>query len=341
MVEPMREKNKPNLKDSEWHLGDLIDIKAWQKIQDNFSAITDICLRTFDSKGEPITSPSRVPRLCSELLKDSQLKHKICGACLPTFLGGREIVDKNLSFNCHAGLCSFVTPLRVQGSVFGYVIIGPIILVMRKAKEQYRKTAEELNLDLEEFWNGILEIKAISFQGIQSLVELIRDVGEYTIKLAYQNIIKGKEMMMAPDSPRLTRLLNALLEVAFQVTGADIGSIMFFDKGDDVLTIRASRGIPDEIVKRTRVKLGDGISGIAAKQKTAFLIDDKVKDNRIRPYLNRPYINSSMVLPIEVEDKVRGVVNLAALKTSSVRFNVSNLKLMNKLVDLATLALHE
>jgi len=337
----MKERVKQNLKGQEWSLKDLIEIKAWQKIQDNFSAITDICLRTFDAKGNPVTSSSREPRLCRELLRNSPLKKKVCTGCLPTFLGGREVVDKNLSFTCHAGLCSFITPLRIEGRVVGYTIIGPVVLVMRKAKEEYQQIAEKFNLDLEDFWSALLEIKTVSFQGIQSLVELIRDVGEYTIKLAYQNIVKGKEMMMAPDSPKLSRLLNALLEVAFQVTGADIGSIMFFDNDNGELTIKASRGIPEEIVRSTRVKLGDGISGIAAKERTSFLINDDVKDNRIKPYLNRPYISSSMVLPINVGARVRGVVNLGALKTSAVRFDNNNLKSMNKLIDLAAVALHE
>jgi hypothetical protein len=46
-----------------------------------------------------------------------------------------------------------------------------------------------------------------------------------------------------------------------------------------------------------------------------------------------------MVLPINVENRVMGVINLGALKTSAVRFNNGNLKLMNKLIDLATLAI--
>jgi Nif-specific regulatory protein len=210
---------------------------------------------------------------------------------------------------------------------------------MRKNKEEYKTTAEELNLDLEEFWNAVLEIKVVSFQGIQSLVELIKDVGEYTIKLAYQSIFTRKEMMMESESPKLSRLLNTLLDVAFQVSGADIGSVMFFDKINDELTIRASRGIPEEVVRNTRVRLGDGISGIAAKERTSFLIDDEVRDNRIRPYLRRPYIGSSMVLPINVERKVMGVMNLGTLKTSTVKFSTDTLQLMSKLIDLATVAI--
>lgn len=335
----MRKKIKAYLKNHQQSLKDLIDLGAWQKIQDNFSIVTDVSIRTVDAQGRSVTQPSREPRLCSELLKDTLQKEKICGLCLPTFLGGKGVVDRNLSFSCHSELYSFIAPLKFNGTVFGYVILGPVILVMRKLKEEYKKSAEEFNLDLEEFWSALSEIKVVSFQGMRSLVELIKDIGDYTIRLAYQNIMTRKEMMMGSASLKLSRLLNTLLEVAFQVTGADIGSVMFFDKDKDELTIKASRGIPDEVVKNTRIRLGEGIAGMAAKERRSFLIDDEVKDNRIRPYLRRPYLGSSMVLPISVEDRTMGVVNLGALKTSSVRFNNENLQLMNKLIDLASVAM--
>ncbi|MCX5702847.1 MAG: PocR ligand-binding domain-containing protein [Candidatus Omnitrophica bacterium] len=337
----MPEKISANSSYPQISLKDLLDVKSWQKIQDNFSNVTEVGLRTLDSKGNAITSPSRESRLCTELIKDPSVKNKVCGSCLPTFLGGKAIVDKNLSFSCHSRLYNFIAPIKVEEKVMGYAILGPVILFMRGSKEVYLKAAEELDIELDEFWSAILEIKVMSFQLAQSMLELIKDVVEYNLKLVYQNIVKRKSVMMGLDSLKLSRLLNALLDVAFQVTNADIGSIMFAEKDSDEFTIRASKGIPEEIVSNTRVRLGDGIAGTAAKERTAFLIDNTQKDNRIRRYLRRPYISSSMIMPIEVEDAVLGVMNLGALQTSAVRFNRDNLQLVNKLIGLATVALHE
>ncbi len=320
-------------------LKNLLDIQTWQKIQNNFTAVTGVTLRTVDPQGDPATQPSGLPRLCADLANKPYLKSKVCGGCLPTFLGGSGVVDRNLGYVCQTGLCNFITPLRVKNSIFGYIILGPVILVMRKNKEEYRQLAEELMLELDELWDMLLEIKIVSFQGMRSLIELIRDVGEYAVRLAYQDILKKKEVVMAPDSSKLNRLLNALLEVAFQVTGADIGSVMFFSKDTNDLTIQASRGIPEEIVQKTRVRLGEGISGIAAKERKSFLIDENIEDNRIKRYLSRPYISSSMVVPISVKEKTLGVINLGALQTSLVKFNTDTVKLMDRLVDLTTIAI--
>lgn len=144
---------------------------------------------------------------------------------------------------------------------------------------------------------------------------------------------------MPRDLAKLNRIFDVLLDVAFDVCQADIGSVMFLDDARKNLTIRISRGIPEEITKSARVKLGEGISGLVAKEGRSYLIDDNIKDNRIRPYLNRPHISSSMVLPIKLENRVVGVMNLGTLKTSPVKFGLGNIGVMNKLIDLVTVAI--
>ncbi|MFC1709996.1 PocR ligand-binding domain-containing protein [Candidatus Omnitrophota bacterium] len=81
--------------DSHFPFESLIDVQKWQKIQDNFSLVTDVSLRLIDPSGNLITKPSREPRLCSDLLLDSPFNKNICNTCLPTFLGGTGRLDKN------------------------------------------------------------------------------------------------------------------------------------------------------------------------------------------------------------------------------------------------------
>ena len=145
---------------------------------------------------------------------------------------------------------------------------------------------------------------------------------------------------MGKLSSKLKDLLDGLLSVAFEVSGADVGSIMLLDDKKEAMKILASRGIADEIVRNTKVRSGEGISGIALRERESFLINDNIMvDNRIRPYLSRPYISSSMVLPLKIEDEVMGVINLGTLQTSQVRFNKDKMSLVNRLVDLVTTAI--
>ena len=186
-----------------------------------------------------------------------------------------------------------------------------------------------------------MEIRVLSFYRIQAIVEMVRNIGAYILQIASRSIIMEEEIqkLAMGVSTRLNELLDKFLDVALYVSGADIGSIMMLDERKKELTIHASRGLPNEVVKKARVRFGEGISGIAAKDDACFLIDDTSQDNRIKPYLSRPQIKSSMVLPIKIENKVVGVMNLGALVLSTVRFNTDNIRAMNELIDLAALTL--
>ena len=322
---------------------DLIDIAKWQKIQDIFSNVTEIGLRTVDPRGEPLTTASGESRLCQEFNEIPHLQHETCKACLPTFLGGTAAAEKNLSYVCPTGFYNFVAPLSSgPNKICAYAILGPVILVSRKTKEQYLKIAEELHVDPEKFWSCVLEIRVLSYYRIQTIVELIRETGSFVLQLASEKTGIDSEIgtLYSPGESRLSKLMNQFLTVALQISGAEIGSIMVLDKDKKELSIHASKGLDYDTVKDTRVKYGEGISGTAAKEGTSFLIDDvRSADNRIKRYLNRPHLKSSMVLPIKLDHDCLGVMSLGTPANSPLRFSQDDLRAMTDLIDLATLTL--
>jgi hypothetical protein len=114
---------------------------------------------------------------------------------------------------------------------------------------------------------------------------------------------------------------------------------MLLDEKSQELTIQSARGIAHEIINKTRIKLGERISGLAAAKKEAFLIDERCKDNRITAYLKRPYLGTSMVIPLKMANRAIGVMNLGTLESSANRLKKEDLKLMQKLADFTTLAI--
>lgn len=310
-------------------LKDLADKKTWQEMQNSFSEVSGIGVRILDENVNPFTAPSNIPRLCTGFLEKFK-DDRGSDACLPTFLGGKGVVDVNLSYICHAGLRNFIIPIRLnENRILGYIILGPVVLISLKNKEEYAQSAEELNMTLDGLWDALLEIKVVSLRGIKSMVKFIEDISNYTIQVAHSRLLKETTGLT-----KIGKIFDILLEVAFEISQADIGSIMALNPAGSDLTIQASKGIPEEIINSTRVKLGEGISGIAAKEGRSFLINDKPQDNRIKAYLSRPYIGSSMVLPIKTENRVVGVMNLGALKGSETVFNEENIQTMTKLMSL-------
>jgi ligand-binding sensor protein len=319
----------------------LVEIEAWQEIQSNFSSVTQIPMRTVDPAGRPLTKFSGAPHLCAEYLAGSPLLIKECTNCLPGFLGGRENPDQNLSYTCLFGLRNFIATLKLDPQTpLAYVIIGPVVLINYKPKSDYVQLAQQYNLNLNELYNAITDVKLSSFNSMLSVVALIEDVGNYLIKHAYKTLTAQMEMANTANLERLNRLFKVFLDVAFQVTGADAGSVMLLDKAKEELSIFASRGIAEAISKNARIKYGEGISGTVAKERTSLLINDRISDNRIRSYLGRPNLKSSMVLPIKFKEDTLGVVNLSTTRNSPVTFNSNDLKTMDRLVDLMVVALH-
>lgn len=316
---------------------DIFDAEQWKKIQDNFSAITNVGIRTLDSAGKLFVPASGQPRLCTELFKN---KPEFCEACVPPSMNTIGTGARIVSFSCIPQLHNFVSPIKLENMVLGYLIVGPMILLIRHPKEHYRAIAKDLGVDIDDFWSAIVELKVVSMQRAYALMDLMKDIADYIVRLSFQKMDEKRQLLLK-GAPRVDKLCNTLLDVAIQVSGADIGSIMFYDSAKQTFTIKSSRGLSEEVVKKSNVKIGDGIAGLAAKEKVSFLINEDQTDNRIKPYLTRPSIKSSMIIPLKVEERVMGVMNLGTSEANRVRFDVNNLKVVNKLVDLAAVAFYE
>ncbi len=320
----MKKENNTN-----YSLSKLLDLKLWKEIQDNFASFAEIDIRLVDAEGKFLTAASIEHSFC-QIMRSASPRFEY--SCLPTFLGGEGKIDKNLSYVCKWGLTHCAVPLQINGApALGYIILGPMI-INRPSREYCRELSQRFNINEEELWSALLKIKTISLKNTFSLVELLKKMLGYTLTLAYDNIKHHKE------SEEIL-ILEALLEVVFEVSRADIGSIMFADKNEKYLTIKVARGLSEDVVKKTKVRIGEGISGLALKEGESFVIDDKTSDNRILPYLNRPHLNSSMVVPFSLQDELKGVMNLGTLKSSEKKFTLENLKLVNRLINLTALAL--
>ncbi len=319
---------------------ELIDLAEWQKIQNAFAEITRICLRTVDVNGNLIVPKTTSSTFCDKIIKGTPYGLDTYAKCWPTFLGGKAIVDKNLSFICPPGFHNFIAPLKLDhAKPIAYIILGPAILVMRKQKQDYQKLAQDLDVDLDTLYEAIKEVRVISFTRMQTLVELIREIGEFIVKMAYDKQQMGEDVLQTVPQ-RFESVLQVLLDVLLQASGADMGSIMLKESGSDQFSIRAAKNLPDEVVRTARAVKGQGIAGMAIQEKKPILIDESRPDNRIAQYLKRPYLKSSMVMPILADDKVYGVMNVGALEVSTVRFSQENLDRMNNIVNLATDALY-
>lgn len=92
-----------------------------------------------------------------------------------------------------------------------------------------------------------------------------------------------------------------------EIFGADGVSMMLIDPAGDLVT-RAAVGMREDVVRKARHKVGEGISGWVAKEGQPLLLQGAVHDARFQGV--DPSIGGALVAPLRAEDKVLGVVSV-------------------------------
>jgi len=162
-----------------------------------------------------------------------------------------------------------------------------------------------------------------------------------TSKAGMLDVITGlyeaSKNMVAPL--KLEQFLNAILKFACDTLSADGGSLMLLDKETKVLSIKASIGLKEEIVKSTRVKIGDRISGwIVQTGEPLLLIDGFTDKNQFKDIERRNEIKSSICVPLKVRYRTIGVLNLNDIHRSRC-FTEDDLEVLNLFACEASLSI--
>lgn len=332
---------------SEITLKEVVSIEQWQKIQDHFAEVMGVTMRTVDSGGNLLTTSSNPKRLCEEVIKSSPIGITRCGKCLPVSITDLELNEAwKEGYLCHIDLHNFSIPVMLPNNkAIAYILVGPVLLGARPKADKYQEKIKELGIDVEKITDGLLEIKVSSFSGINSVLELLQEVTSYIVEQGYhrfklEKIIPSHKISRMVYKLYTDKLLNALLDVSSNMTGAEFGSIMVLDEGTGELYIKIGRGLKKDIIKHTRLKIGNGIAGLAAQERRFLLLDDKIADERIKNRLQRPEIKSAIVAPIQVKDELFGVMNIGTHQRSD-RFNAENVGVLTQLVKLVGVALQD
>src|SRR5215813_11684444 len=106
----------------------------------------------------------------------------------------------------------------------------------------------------------------------------------------------------------LDTTLRRVAELVRKVIDFKIFSILLLNERAQELSIRFQIGYPKEIADRTRVKVGQGITGVAAQTREAILVNDVSADSRYIGVV--PNVYSELAVPLIVKNKVIGVLNI-------------------------------
>ena len=139
------------------------------------------------------------------------------------------------------------------------------------------------------------------------------------------------------DAVRLTidrkELLSVILKLATESTRAERGSIMLLTD-EKTLRVEIAKGMDDEVVRKIRVPIGEGISGKVAATGKPILISGKARSGDFSRPMDRSDVKSAMCVPLIVNGEFIGVINVSSSESTHV-FTEDDLGFLTSLAGLA------
>lgn len=109
----------------------------------------------------------------------------------------------------------------------------------------------------------------------------------------------------------MDKLLARVGELVRQIIDYEIFAILLLNERTQELRMRFQIGHTPE-VERMKIKVGEGVTGMAVEQRRAVLVDDVRKEPR---YINaHPLVRSELAVPLIAKKRVIGVIDIQASK---------------------------
>src|ERR1700749_4866380 len=108
----------------------------------------------------------------------------------------------------------------------------------------------------------------------------------------------------------LDTTLRRVAEVVRKVIDYEIFAILLLNEKTQELRFRFQIGYPPEIAERSRIKVGQGVTGLAAESRQPVLIDDVREDSRYIEAI--PNVCSELAIPLITKNRVIGVIDIEA-----------------------------
>lgn len=321
-------------------LYDIVDRAKWKEFLDHFADVLGLTLTTVDKRMKliaEVSTPSSLRQEIKQTLASIAIKEKEHFAS-----SDFSVIEKKWrdGIKSPVGFYYFLIPMKVADKVFVYVLVGPVVIGKSLERALSREHAKSLSLDVGVFTEALQALKSFTFYEITSTIEMIYDVASYTLELEYQNKVLRK---VTPQPSAILnklygwyadKLLVVLLDIALDITHAERGSLMLLDEKSNELYIKEARGIDPAIVEKTRVKLGEGIAGIVAREGTSLIIDETLRDTRIQSYLHQPKLASAIAVPFNIDNRIRGVLNVSTTQHPHDKFSSEGVNSIDKLIKL-------
>lgn len=145
---------------------DLIEKEKLQRLQDLFSTATGVAVSMIDTEGNHVTEVSNFLDFCMKYTRGSEIGLKRCQKCDMEGVG---------TYFCHAGLMDFAADIVVEGEKLG-TILGGQVLPAPPDFDKFRKVAEEIGVDPDEYIEALKKVPIKTEAAIRASADLMKEM---------------------------------------------------------------------------------------------------------------------------------------------------------------------
>src|SRR5438067_2956786 len=110
----------------------------------------------------------------------------------------------------------------------------------------------------------------------------------------------------------LDTTLRRVAELVRKVIDYEIFAILLLNEKTQDLRFRFQVGYPKEVADRMRIKVGDGVTGLAAQRREAILVGDVSEDTRYISAISE--VRSELAVPLIIKNRVIGVIDIESVQ---------------------------
>jgi GAF domain-containing protein len=250
------------------------------------------------------------------VLTKRSVRFSVLPASAPLWIFGDKLRINQLFTNLLIGLTHFLSPddaIELSVSSTDDLLSFHIILT----RPLPRSLLQQLNSDTSLLPSGSSDDR-IRISLARNIViahrwSISAESGNADTQIVITCPLNRKEILNA----YISKSIDLFVDYITESLDINICSVMLSDDLSGELRVASARGLDEKIVKTTRIKQGDKIAGWVALEGKPLFISNIETDARFSKKNIPQYNNTSLMsLPLKVDDRVIGVLNLNNKKSS-------------------------
>lgn len=330
--------------------GGPLDFASWRSFQKGLAEFTHSPVFLYDEKGSLLSASGRDNCVCSSV-KSTLKGRNLCTEQYRRAAAEALETGKPHIYRCHTRQYIFAVPLKVDART-SFVIIGGRAYLEGRAMEDFYRGLAGQGLGPDQLEALRREMTVIRPSALFSMPDAVSDTAGPHLNCLFRKApaaqapggdgpgYQALERMYSAIAPILERdqLYETILVKSIELVGAEAGSLMILDPKTNVLTVKAARGLESSLQQAVRVRKGEGIAGRIADSGRAMLVRDIEREVPARTGRKRYKTRSFVSIPLKIDSRVIGVLNITDKITGEV-FSDDDLKLLTSFASYASIAL--